>query len=264
MTSIEQARTKMVVCVGAGISALSLIRHFAEKTPTQNISWTVLEKSKGVGGRIATRRWGENSIWNMGASEIQVEGRELQAFLKRWQTDTHESRDTFSAENMNTIPKTLWAELQTSTIQTEFKFNLFKKSLVTSIERIETTRAPRFKITFQQDVIEKSIIADWVIIHAPIPQAKGWRWRNLPFPDELNEVAYQSEEVVHPSPAENPSHVWKYANVSKAHPGFYFFKDGLGFCGDGFACGMNPSRENGIERAWISGRSLADFLIAHS
>ncbi|MFM8270370.1 MAG: FAD-dependent oxidoreductase, partial [Pseudomonadota bacterium] len=58
---MSELKNNSVLIVGAGISGLILGHFLSEK----GFSVVLLEKSAGVGGRVATRR-GENGHWNHG------------------------------------------------------------------------------------------------------------------------------------------------------------------------------------------------------
>jgi renalase len=71
------------VIVGAGITGLAIGTFLKEKSPHDEI--VVLEKSRGVGGRIATRRT-DHGKFDHGA-QFYTAGKSIQTLHQRWQTE---------------------------------------------------------------------------------------------------------------------------------------------------------------------------------
>lgn len=69
--------------IGAGISGLIAARHLSDN----NQSVLVIDKARGVGGRMATRRK-DDAIWDHGAQFIRFHHPENFKELPRWQTET--------------------------------------------------------------------------------------------------------------------------------------------------------------------------------
>ena len=70
-----------IAIIGAGIAGLSCANHLAEK----DITATVFEKSKGVGGRTSTRRVDPNLSFDHGAQYFTVRNPILQSFVNTWE-----------------------------------------------------------------------------------------------------------------------------------------------------------------------------------
>jgi renalase len=84
--------TKIAI-IGAGISGLNLAKNFATKNNSinnnlnnsqQNIEYTVFEKARGVGGRMATRR-ADDFAFDHGAQCFTARTKEFQNFIEPFQ-----------------------------------------------------------------------------------------------------------------------------------------------------------------------------------
>ena len=75
--------TPRVAVIGAGISGLILARTLADA----GVAVTVFEKSRGVGGRMATRRTQDGLRFDHGAQYFTVRDPRSQRFLNAWQAD---------------------------------------------------------------------------------------------------------------------------------------------------------------------------------
>ena len=67
---------KNVAVIGAGITGITLANLLQKK-----VNLTVFEKSRGVGGRMATRR-AEPYQFNHGAQYFKIENKEFKNFMK--------------------------------------------------------------------------------------------------------------------------------------------------------------------------------------
>ncbi len=99
------------IIIGAGISGLSASRILTQKGHTV----TVLDKGRGVGGRMSTRTI-DNAKADHGAQYFSVKTLEFQAFISElqsknitaeWQLAQRENVRYVGAKGMNTIPKSM-------------------------------------------------------------------------------------------------------------------------------------------------------------
>lgn len=73
---------KHVAIIGAGMAGLSALNALKQ----HDIRVTVFDKSRGSGGRMATKKVGESS-WDMGAQFIRAHSAEFAATLQTWQAN---------------------------------------------------------------------------------------------------------------------------------------------------------------------------------
>ncbi|WP_309669986.1 FAD-dependent oxidoreductase [Gemmatimonas sp.] len=103
-----------VTVIGAGISGLSCARTLHD----HGIAVTVLDKSRGVGGRISTRREGQ-WMFDHGAPSLRLDDARLARYAESWIQDgvlqpMHEG-EYVGARGMNTLPKHLARDLTVKT-----------------------------------------------------------------------------------------------------------------------------------------------------
>ncbi len=72
-----------VAVIGAGLSGLTCARTLAD----HGYSVTVFEKSRGVGGRMSTRRTGDNLRFDHGAQYFTVRDQRFQRYVESWVHD---------------------------------------------------------------------------------------------------------------------------------------------------------------------------------
>ena len=75
---------KGAVCIiGAGISGLTCARNLTDR----GYPVTVFEKSRGVGGRMSTRRTDDGTLFDHGAPYFTVQGERFRSQVERWIDD---------------------------------------------------------------------------------------------------------------------------------------------------------------------------------
>jgi renalase len=144
------------VIIGAGISGLVLAR----KLVAAGASVVVLEKSRGLGGRMATKRVGE-SVYDQGAQYFTVrdaafaelvEGWRERGLVKNWADSPH--RRMVGAPSMTAVPKALAEGLE-----------ILREHKVTAARRHECG-------CWELDVENHGIVrAERVLFTCPVPQA---------------------------------------------------------------------------------------------
>lgn len=263
-----------IVCVGTGMAAYAFVDAFLKSHPQAASDILILEKAKGVGGRIATRRFDSGVIWNMGPTALEYESEDLRNILKSVylgvsEMETSEVKDAqgnssyrTACKNINSIMKALWSN----------RGQISRQSRVVAVESIVGQgNTSLYRVSYEKDGTTLNILCEWLVINAPIPQAREWNWINVSLPKFLNQVEYDSQTVNFsgenkPSGLEGETasdrfiQTWKYATVKRAQPGFFALSEGIGFIGDGFECEKIPTLSNGVERAFLSGRALAQEL----
>lgn len=142
--------------IGAGISGLVL----AQKLVAAGASVVVLEKSRGFGGRMATKRVGE-SVYDQGAQYFTVrdpafaelvEAWRERGLVKAWPDSPH--RRLVGAPNMTAVPKALAEGLE-----------ILREHKVTAARRHECG-------CWELDVENHGIVrAERVLFTCPVPQA---------------------------------------------------------------------------------------------
>jgi predicted NAD/FAD-dependent oxidoreductase len=144
------------VIIGAGISGLVLAR----KLVAAGAAVVVLEKSRGLGGRMATKRVGE-SVYDQGAQYFTVrdpafaelvEGWRELGLVKNWADSPH--RRLVGAPGMTAVPKALAEGLE-----------ILREHKVTAARRHECG-------CWELDVEGQGIVrAERVLFTCPVPQA---------------------------------------------------------------------------------------------
>lgn len=117
-------RTAEIAIVGAGMTGLCL----AQQLQQQNKSVILLEKSRGVGGRLASRRF-EGQVFDTGAQFIRARSEAFRNFLKPhvsnntlkwWKNDEQGNPMYFGGSKMTDLPKA-FAEGQSIQLNTQVK-----------------------------------------------------------------------------------------------------------------------------------------------
>lgn len=156
--------TSEILIIGAGICGISLARASKKKV-------ILLEKSKGVGGRIATRRI-ENLGLDHGALYLN-ESPALEALISATGFEVKKTKGLYIDGGMTQIPKKLSENL-----------DIRKGVRAKKIERLN----PGWKVTSDTGEI---FSAEKLVITAPVPQALELLSENkILFPETLNEVTY--------------------------------------------------------------------------
>ena len=167
---------KKVIIIGAGLTGITL----AEKLKS-NFDVQILEKSRGVGGRMATRRSDDSERkFDHGAQ-----------FFK-----TKENINPYEHELLMKGKLSPWFKDENRTMyKSDLGFSGFAKELIkdlnislnikiTKIEKIGS----RLKLTAENQSIYET---DLLIITAPLPQAlELLKTNQIPFPKNLSEIDY--------------------------------------------------------------------------
>lgn len=163
-----------IIIVGAGLTGLFL----AQLLERKGKSCLILEKSSGVGGRIATRRI-DGLGFDHGASYLSPDynfEEVLKNYSLNWETDAN---GYFLKGGMNALAKTLMSH---SRIQKENKLMTIKKNH----DQWELTTDKGIEIECQQ-----------VIITAPVPQAvELLKQNNIYVAKDLSQVTYSKALVL--------------------------------------------------------------------
>ena len=148
---------QQIIIIGAGISGMAAARRLVDA----GYSPLVLDKGRGMSGRMATRRW-EDATFDHGAQYFSVRTDEFRSFIKNaekaikdwWPgiTDTKHPR-WIGADGMNSVPKLLADDIQ-----------ILKKKRVIQIKELEEGWQVQ---TDTQDVYQ----AEALLITMPAPQA---------------------------------------------------------------------------------------------
>lgn len=163
------------IVIGAGISGLNTAREL-NKNGELTI---VLEKSRGFGGRIATRRT-LNTTFDHGAQFYR---------LKEYTTSLHQE---FSANQLTQ----LWFEENSFKHYSSTKgMTLFAKHLAQNIEtRLEfLVQTIQFRDNLWEIISDngESICGERVLLTAPVPQALILLDKNqIPYPESLKNIKY--------------------------------------------------------------------------
>lgn len=159
--------TTDLLIIGAGLCGISLAR----KTSSKSI---ILEKSRGVGGRIATRRI-ENLGFDHGASYLKKSDNLLNLIKEAGLEGsvTVDSSGVFVSEGMTQLPKKLSDDLD------------IRKGL--KAERIERS-AGNWMVTTDSG---ESFSSPNLVITAPLPQALELLDKNtIEYPKSLTQITY--------------------------------------------------------------------------
>ncbi len=145
------------IILGAGISGLLAAEHLNKN----GLNVLVIDKSRGVGGRMA-RRYNEDFVWDHGAQYVRIDSHELQSLLSTWCAEElfqiwfkEESREpAYSSPNgMTMLPKVLARNL-----------NVKLDTRIDSIKR----HSEQWLLA---DTDKNVYFANNVIVSSPVPQA---------------------------------------------------------------------------------------------
>ena len=167
--------------IGAGIAGLTL----ASRLRAQNRSFLILEKSPGVGGRIATRR-GEDCAYDHGAQFIRIKASEdttwpdlpkIQEVGKVWFSADARDHIVFP-KGMTQFPKSLVVPEELKLGEKVITITVHDETCVLQTEHGQTYRAKQLYMT------------------CPVPQSLSLlRDSGIPYPSGLEEIHYASTLV---------------------------------------------------------------------
>ncbi len=150
------------IIVGAGISGLLA----ADTLSKEGLNVLVLDKSRGVGGRMA-RRYKDDFVWDHGAQYVRINSDVLQSLLSAWCAEKlfqswfeEEGREPAykSISGMTILPKSLASSL-----------NLRLNTRISSIKRYsDESSSEKWQLT---DTNNNVFWANHVIVSSPVPQA---------------------------------------------------------------------------------------------
>lgn len=169
------------IIIGAGISGLTL----ASRLRKQNKSFLILEKSAGVGGRIATRR-GEDCAYDHGAQFIKISSKD-EAWSQDFSEVNQKSRIWFSAAGNDHLvfPKGM----------TQFPKSLMNPAEIKLNERVLRIKRDQEIYILETDKNEK-YSARQVFVTCPLPQALTLlKDSEISYPQELENIQYASALV---------------------------------------------------------------------
>jgi renalase len=145
------------VIVGAGITGLTIGSFLRERFPKSEV--VVLEKSRGVGGRIATRRT-DLGKFDHGAQFYTV-SKSIETLHERWQTeglvkkwfDSESGQRFMSPNGMTALAKSLAANLSIE--------------LGVKVLKVNSTGTQGWEVEIEN---HRPVIADRIVMTAPMPQ----------------------------------------------------------------------------------------------
>jgi len=236
---------KRIIIIGAGITALRAALEIAQKSECHIL---ILEKSKSVGGRVATRRFGDLSV-NHGTENFNGLNRVLK-------TDPFAEKlieDSFFLTRATDLPKKMRDELLLNfKSKVEFKFNW-------EVSKIE----------------ESDLKYDHMLITAPVPQAEKLTGVLVPGVEYHKSILFlglredkiqriemdhkwsednfelSDEEILRAAKLEELQvKKWRYARVKKGrNESFLEIKKNILLAGDAF----DPDQEFNLGSSWLSG-----------
>lgn len=168
------------IIVGAGISGLAL----AKKLTAQNRKVLVLEKSRSVGGRLATRRDADAS-YDHGAQFYKIQKDEVSEHDQLWSNAG--------------VSEVWFSEVDTLFKSSPKGMTALAKSLAQNLEIIFNEKLTHFILPPVQENNEihlrcesgQSYLANRVILSAPLPQSLDLlKASQIGYPAELNEIRY--------------------------------------------------------------------------
>jgi renalase len=178
MSSIPHVETFII---GAGLTGISL----ASKLQSLGVSYTIAEKSKGVGGRLASRRINEN-IFDHGAQHIEFFSTSTSDF-KKFITAPD---DTLIWDKKNDHSYYSYSQGMTSLLKHHSR-NL-KIQFNTKITQISKHNL-KWLLTDEQS---NTYSAQNVVLTSPLPQALDLLNNcNIAYPVDLNQISYAKKII---------------------------------------------------------------------
>ena len=178
-----------IAIIGSGISALTAARKLNNAADV-----TIFDKSKGIGGRIATRR-ADPFIFDHGAQYFLIKNNEFESFvspfiekgiIKRWDAYFKEF------EGGKVISERQWNENFAHYVGAP-NMNAFCKSLAVDLNIIKNTKIHQvvksdIGLRLIDDKEVELGIFDWVISTVPSKQAVEILPKNINFFDEISSI----------------------------------------------------------------------------
>ena len=184
---------KNVAVIGAGITGITLANLLQKKS-----NFTVFEKSRGVGGRMATRR-AEPYQFNHGAQYFKIENKEFKDFLqplilnkiiKPLEVNQIEILNKEVIKRTKIYNKQYFtAESKMNSVVKYLINNNFSIKLLCKIEKIIKENDKWFVIDSGQVSFGPY---DWLIITIPPNQAKEILYNNFKFLDIIKKIKMRS------------------------------------------------------------------------
>lgn len=217
-----------VLIIGAGLAGLTAARELTHR----NVPVTLLDKGRGVGGRLATRRI-EQSRADHGAQYFSAKSPEFRAQVQEWLTDglvsewPHHSSADFQhpryvgTEGMNAIAKQLAKGLDIRTGERAIRLES-----ETTGWRVETETGTTYQ-------------ADAVLITVPAPQALALLWESS---IDLNSSGLSALETIEYQPCLAVMVLLNQPSQIPA-PGYLKFDDGpVAWVADNSRKGISPNQ----------------------
>jgi renalase len=166
-----QNREWHYIIIGAGISGMTL----AQRLRSKGLSVLILEKSKGVGGRMATRRWNDQ-LFDHGAQHIRMNPK-TQSLLDQW---SHENLLSPWQENSFICP--LGISKLAKSMAAHLEIQLEKK--VIHVQKIDTN----YKLSSEDG---SHFITKNLVLSSPLPQSlQLLSHSNINYDKKLESIQY--------------------------------------------------------------------------
>ena len=278
----------MIVIIGSGIAGLACARRLADA----GLSSIVLDKGRGIGGRVATRREG-NMQFDHGAQFVNARSAEFAAALTRlsvadWQDGSGRTHSV-GVPGMSAMAKALGEGLDIRQRSQVNRLHHDGDNWVLALEN-GTLRTTRVVVTLVPCLTLMAAVAapapfitsqnpddplSWIALDSSKPdrpQGLGALWvaqageafsvTNLEkTPGDMTALMLpllcQRLGVTHDCVTHAASHRWRYARVKQAlgQP-FLRSDDGSLYLGGDWCIGPR------VEAAWTSGTAIADAILA--
>lgn len=165
-----------VIIIGAGISGLAL----AQFLISQNQKVLILEKSRSVGGRLATRRDGDVS-YDHGAQFYKIKKDEMNEYDQLWSSLG--------------ISKTWFSEGETLFKVASQGMTSLAKALAKNTEIVFNEKVIELTLTSGEVLLQseskQTYSASKIVLSAPLPQSLDLlRASTINYPSELSEIQY--------------------------------------------------------------------------
>lgn len=246
---------KNIIIIGSGIAGL---RAGLELTQHPNVQITILEKSSSVGGRVATRRFGDLYV-NHGAEKFDG----IENVLHQDPIAEQFLEHDFFQEKATDLPKKLRDELLLNKfLPVDFKFNW-------EVSKVQMDSSTLLSATGEK------LSFDQLIITAPVPQIEKMTGMSVPGVDyykcilflgpldgkmqriEMNsewseQMFEQSDEEILKKAAREKLNVkkWRYARVKNGlNLSFLPLSNTIILAGDAF----DPEGKFNLASSWLSG-----------